>query len=153
MPAGSDRSERPVGIAMTVPQPAAPGYAAQLPCRPESVNRARALVSKALDNWGLTEDLADIGEFIVSELLTNVVNHTSTDLTTVTVQRGGHCRVRIEVADTSHNAPCIKAASSSDECGRGLVLVDALSSHWGYVKHPWGKVTWAELSTGAVREW
>ncbi|MFF1714631.1 ATP-binding protein [Streptomyces sp. NPDC058268] len=116
---------------------------------PESVSRGRTLVSTVLGKWGMGEELADVGEVIVSELLTNVVNHTSTDRTTLAIHRSGPSRVRIEVADSSSAIPCIGASGGSAECGRGLVLVDALSSHWGYVKHPWGKVIWAEL----VSEW
>ncbi|MFD4630329.1 ATP-binding protein [Streptomyces sp. NPDC058284] len=122
----------------------APGYAAQLPCLPEAVQRARAFVSGVLDAWGMKETLA--GEVIVSELLTNVVVHTSTDLTTVAIQRDGTCQARIEVADASHVPPHVVDASGGAECGRGLQLVALLSSRWGYEDRPWGKVTWAELS-------
>ncbi|MGW7067091.1 ATP-binding protein [Streptomyces sp. NPDC054855] len=133
---------------MTAAQPnaiAAPDqYTAQLPCTPDSVSRGRALVSTVLAKWGMREELTGAGGVIVSELLTNVVNHTSTDLTTVAIHRG-RSRVRIEVADASPAAPCIRGAGGSAECGRGLLLIDGLSSHWGYVKYPWGKVIWAEL--------
>ncbi|MGW5731730.1 MULTISPECIES: ATP-binding protein [Streptomyces] len=116
-----------------------------MPCQPEAVGRARAFVSDSLDTWGMREELADVGEIIVSELMTNVVNHTSTDLTTVAIQHGGH-RVRIEVADSSSTTPYIRPASATAEHGRGLRLVDSLSSHWGFVRHPWGKIIWAELT-------
>ncbi|MGW7090071.1 ATP-binding protein [Streptomyces sp. NPDC054871] len=120
------------------------GYSEQLPCEAEAVGRARAFVSSSLDTWGLREELADTGELIMSELMTNVVAHTGTDLTTVAIQRGSRL-VRIEVADSSSTTPRIESDSGSAQHGRGLLLVDALSSHWGYVKHPWGKVIWAEL--------
>lgn len=56
--------------------PGASGYTtAELPCVPESVGRARTLVSSVLAGWGLEGDLADLGGVIVSELVTNVVDH------------------------------------------------------------------------------
>lgn len=123
-------------------------YTVLLPCLPESVGRARALVSCAVDAWGMPE-LADDGKIIVSELLTNVVDHTSTVLTTVAIERDGpHC-VRIHVADASRVPPCVTDVGSRAECGRGLRLVDDLSCRWGYDEKSWGKVTWAELSLAA----
>ncbi|MGW6270750.1 ATP-binding protein [Streptomyces sp. NPDC055060] len=138
-------------MAATAAPPVATGalgvssYSAQLPCQPEAVSRARTFVSESLDTWNLAEELADIGELIVSELMANVVSHTKTDLTTVSLRRGKR-RVRIEVADSSCTTPQVGFADGNSDHGRGLVLIDALSSHWGYVKYPWGKIVWAEMS-------
>ncbi|NUV58928.1 ATP-binding protein [Streptomyces sp. CAI-85] len=132
----------------------APGRSsAELPCVPESVGRARAFVTGVLTGWGMEGDLSDCGEAIVSELLTNVVDHTGTDLTEVAVERRGDGSVRIEVTDRSQSAPRLGKAADDAECGRGLSLVDALSACWGYDAHPDGKVTWAEIKipTGGAR--
>ncbi|WP_409239827.1 ATP-binding protein [Streptomyces sp. PA5.6] len=134
---------------MTPVPPVVPGtlpYTMLLPCRPESVARARALVSRALDAWGMP-GLTDEGKIIVSELMTNVVDHTTTALTMVAIERGGPHRVRIHVADASRMPPCIADLDSEAESGRGLRLVDDLSCRWGYDDKPWGKITWAELRT------
>ncbi|WP_432104183.1 ATP-binding protein [Streptomyces sp. bgisy091] len=138
---------------MTAAQPDATcafGYTAELPCVPESVGRARALVSSALTAWGMSEDLADSGEVIVSELLTNAVTHTRTSTTKVIIERQGESSVRIAVSDRSHAAPFVKASTDDSESGRGLSLVGALSERWGYDTDRWGKVTWA-LITNACR--
>ncbi|MET9669634.1 ATP-binding protein [Streptomyces sp. NPDC006475] len=130
----------------------APGYTAELPGVPESVGRARSFVSSALAGWGLNDDLAVCGEVIVSELRTNVVEHTKTPLTRVVIERRVDCSVRIGVSDTSTVIPCMKTAMDDAESGRGLRLVDALSSRWGYSRNRWGKVTWAEIkATGRGR--
>ncbi|WP_369228782.1 ATP-binding protein [Streptomyces sp. R21] len=123
----------------------APGYTAELPCVPESVSRARALVSSALVAWGMGDDLGDCGEIIVSELLTNAVDHTETPLTQVVIERRVDSSVRIGVSDRSQVAPRMKKATDDTECGRGLHLVHALSWRWGYDTHHWGKVTWAVI--------
>ncbi|WP_241672311.1 ATP-binding protein [Streptomyces sp. IB2014 016-6] len=129
----------------------APGYTAELPGAPESVGRARAFVSSALATWGLDDDLVGCGEVIVSELLTNVVDHTKTPLTKVVIERRVDCSVRIGVSDRSRVVPCMRAATDDGESGRGLRLVDALSSRWGYRRNRWGKVTWAEIKVLAGR--
>lgn len=123
-----------------------PGYTMLLPCRPESVRRARALVSSVLETWGI-RSLAEDGEVIVSELLTNTLDHTTCPMARVMVERCTDDVVRIEVADGSHTRPQLKDDDAAAESGRGLFLVDALSWRWGCDEYAWGKSTWAELKT------
>ncbi len=56
--------------------------------------------------------------------------------------------VRIEVHDFAR-APVPPAAGRDnvDEAGRGLAVVEALASRWGWQPSPFGKVVWCELST------
>lgn len=136
-------------MTMTVVKPnatGAPGYSAELPCVPASVGRARAFISGVLAAWGLEDILADCGEIIVSELLTNVVDHTETQLSKVVIERQGGASVRIGVSDRSHAAPFLQLPNGDAESGRGLRLVDALSRSWGYDTYRWGKVTWAVIA-------
>ncbi|WP_409472285.1 ATP-binding protein [Streptomyces sp. HC307] len=53
--------------------------------------------------------------------------------------------VRIGVADKSPDLPQVGNPGCDAAGGRGLMLVDALSLRWGYDRHRWGKVVWAEL--------
>nr|WP_237331098.1 ATP-binding protein [Streptomyces mexicanus] len=132
---------------MTVATPHAigrPGYTALLPCQPESVRRARALVSSVLETWGIG-DLADDGEVVVSELLTNTLDHTTCPTAKVVIERCPGDVVRIEVADNSHARPQLQQDDAAAESGRGLFLVAALSRRWGCDEHDWGKSIWAEL--------
>jgi anti-sigma regulatory factor (Ser/Thr protein kinase) len=140
-------------VTMTLAKPnaiGAPGYTAEMPCVPESVRRARALVSSVLAVWGMDDEVASYGVVIVSELLTNAVDHTETRLSKITIERRSDSTVCIGVSDCSHAAPRVKAATETAESGRGLRLVDELSLQWGYDTHHWGKFTWAliEASTG-----
>jgi hypothetical protein len=59
--------------------------------------------------------------------------------------------LRVAVTDAGTGAPEPRHASSTREGGRGLYLVDALTSAWGMEPRPdGGKVVWAELTrTGA----
>ncbi|MEU5281083.1 ATP-binding protein [Streptomyces asoensis] len=123
---------------------------AELPCVPESVGRAHALVPSVLVGWGLEDDVADLGQVIVSELVTNVVNHTETDLMEVVIDQVDST-VRFRSSDRSHAAPRMKKATNSTESGRILRLVDALCVRWGYDPHCAGKITWAEINAPAGR--
>lgn len=128
-----------------------PGYTAELPCVPESVGRARALVSSVLAAWGIQGDVADSGELVVSELVTNAVTHTTTKTTKVIIERRGETSVCIGVSDRSHAAPYVKSPAADVTSGRGLRLVGALSARWGYETDRWGKVTWAVIAAPARR--
>ncbi|EMF30533.1 regulatory protein [Streptomyces gancidicus BKS 13-15] len=139
-------------MTLTVATPHAigrPGYTVHLPCQPESVRRARALVSSVLETWGISS-LAEDGEVIVSELLTNTLDHTTCRMAKVVIERCSDDAVRIEVADKSRTRPQLKGDDAAAESGRGLFLVAALSWRWGCDEHAWGKSTWAVLKTRAA---
>jgi hypothetical protein len=129
-----------------------PGYSETMRCVPESAHRARLLVCAALNTWRIGE-LAEAGALIVSELVGNCVRHTDCCLLRVVVRRPSPRLVRIGVADKSpYCLPELGGGDATEEGGRGLLLVDALSSRWGYdllgahpKRCPWGKETWAEL--------
>ncbi|MFJ1787296.1 ATP-binding protein [Streptomyces anulatus] len=123
-----------------------PAYTETLPRAADSVHRARRLVHRALDVWGLT-DVQDDAGLVVSELLTNAVLHAHRgDSVRVTVTRLGEGRVRVAVVDLSRDRPAACAAGDDQESGRGLDIVDALSGgQWGVDPLPWGKRVWATL--------
>ncbi|MCE6996144.1 ATP-binding protein [Saccharothrix sp. S26] len=52
-------------------------------------------------------------------------------------------RLRIEVDDTSVGQPRIRRPDTSG--GRGMIIVGALATAWGVVRHPDHKTVWAEL--------
>ncbi|WKX16230.1 ATP-binding protein [Streptomyces sp. NL15-2K] len=121
-----------------------------MPCEPSSVRRARQLVSSALCAWGMDDDLAATGELIVSELMTNTIDHTRCREAQVVVQRRLENLVRIGVADRDGNLPEMDDKPGDDaDCGRGLLLVDQLSYRWGYDLLRHGKVVWAECAMEA----
>ncbi|MEU9918904.1 ATP-binding protein [Streptomyces sp. NPDC051001] len=132
---------------MTAARPSvtdAPGYTETFVCEPESARRARLLVSAALNTWE-TGELAEAGAQIVAELINNTIEHTRCRSVRVLVTHPTEASVRIGVVDTCRDVPEMDRPDEDSEGGRGLVLVDALSSRWGYHRHRWGKVVWAEL--------
>jgi len=117
-----------------------------LPSVPESAGRARELVTSTCWQWGVGE-LADDIALVVTELVANAVRHAGTDLTLRLVRLDSG--VRLEVADRSTRPLRPREAGLVDEGGRGLLLVDALSTRYGVETDSDGKLVWAELALEA----
>ncbi|MEU5179628.1 SpoIIE family protein phosphatase [Streptomyces longwoodensis] len=122
----------------------------EVPADPAAVADARRTASRRLAEWGL-EDLAFTVELVVSELVTNAIRHAH-----------GPIRVRLlrgrslvcEVYDGGATAPHLRHPRTTDEGGRGLLLVSRFTRRWGTRFTPEGKIIWAEqpLDGGADGE-
>jgi anti-anti-sigma regulatory factor/anti-sigma regulatory factor (Ser/Thr protein kinase) len=111
---------------------------------PRSVTLARQMVVTACRSWQL-DHLADPAEFVITELASNAVRHARTPfvLSLTRAKRKLHLAVR----DRAHNpARLVGPTSDNGEGGRGLIIVEALTSGWGCIPVSDGKVTWATLS-------
>lgn len=110
----------------------------------QCVAAARRFLFRTLAAWDEPELYGD-GVIVVSELVTNAITHAPIP---------GELRLsllpdvlRVAVTDSGSGAPEPRHASSIREGGRGLYLVDALTSAWGMEPLPHGgKVVWAELT-------
>ena len=81
---------------------------------------------------------------VVTELVTNALVHAGPFCELRAVLSGGV--LRLQVSDSGVGMPDPRAATDTDEGGRGLLLVNALCAAWGTVALPaGGKVVWAEL--------
>ncbi|AVZ71445.1 protein phosphatase [Streptomyces lunaelactis] len=111
-----------------------------LPEDPVAAGLARDHIRHQLAEWQL-DDLVMTTELIASELVGNVVRHAK-----------GPVRLRLlrsrtlicEVSDGSLTTPRIRRALDTDEGGRGLQLVAALSQRWGTRYTSDGKCIWTE---------
>jgi hypothetical protein len=114
-----------------------------LGCDASAPQQARALVAKACADWGL-QHLLPAAMLIISELVTNSVQHSRSDLE-VTVSHGGYY-LHLNVRDRSHRLPRLYSFDSPlPEHSRGMKLVDGLASSWGTRLRPYGKCVWATL--------
>lgn len=111
---------------------------------PAEVAGARRFVQQTLDTWGL-EALAWTAEQLVSELATNCLLHARTAYT-VELTRAGEV-VRVSVRDDSPAVPRPRQYGPDSTTGRGLRLVESLSSRWGVEPAGPGKSVWFELPT------
>ncbi|MBD0709850.1 hypothetical protein BU197_16085 [Streptomyces sp. CBMA291] len=125
-----------------------PAYSQTLPRTPRSAEVARRLVRTALTLWSL-EPLAEDATLVMTELVSNAVDHGRLSSIRVSVARPSSDTVRLAVSDRSKAVPVLNPAVGDEQTrGRGLLLVDALTECWGTELYSWGKQVWAELGDG-----
>lgn len=111
---------------------------------PGSVAVARRWTTDQTHRLGFS-DLAETATLLVSELVTNAVLHAQTDCE-LTVRAHGDV-IRIELTDGSDQFP-VRAMAHDPLAlsGRGMLLVDVLSSAHGSEAIPGGgKLVWFEI--------
>ncbi|MBC7374563.1 MAG: ATP-binding protein [Frankiales bacterium] len=121
---------------------AAPRKRIELPSSPEGPGLARVAVASALSRLGLGALDDDIA-LVVSEMVTNAVRHGRAPV--VLELETAADAVVIAVDDASPLAPRCREADDQSEGGRGLMLVDLLSTEHGVRPQPPGKTVWARL--------
>ena len=115
-----------------------------LPARAEAPQNARHAGRAAMTSWGLSEIAADTVELVLSELVTNAVLHTGSS-STLRLRVAGET-VYVEVADDDSRPPRMRDPDDDEDGGRGLHLVEALSTRWGVRTTRTGKVVWCEIT-------
>jgi anti-sigma regulatory factor (Ser/Thr protein kinase) len=117
---------------------------------PTAISCARGHALNVLAEWGLKE-LADDAALVISELMTNaldasvVLPHTPpialrllANNTTLVIQAWDQSPLELEPTEPDDEA----------ECGRGLLVVQALAQRWGVERTGYRrKVVWCELRT------
>ena len=121
-----------------------------LPPLAESPRRARRFLLERLWERGWRPDVAgatltDQGQLVLTELVTNALRHAR-----------GQMQIRIEahqdrltlsvtdsVRPTGPLTP--QHVGPASQSGRGLIIVDTLSSAWGVQEELVGKTVWAQL--------
>ena len=113
-----------------------------LPGDSSSVPTARHFVESILTSWGHPEH-GWTAALVISELSANCTLHARTPFT-VAVELNDE-RIRLRVSDGSLRAPAVRDYGSTATTGRGLRLVEELSSAWGVDLRDNGKTVWAVL--------
>ncbi|WP_225849229.1 ATP-binding protein [Streptomyces sp. HPF1205] len=128
---------------------------------PSAVRWGRKHAAGILAAWGVAGAVVDDGLVVVSELLSNAVQHSVEPLDPAEgcpdsvvcslllwlTEKG----LTVSVYDADRRPPVPRNAPTDAERGRGLHLVAALSEAWGYT-HPApasGKLVWARLALPA----
>jgi anti-sigma regulatory factor (Ser/Thr protein kinase) len=119
----------------------------ELGAMPGAVPCARLHARQLLWEWGLAAALGDTAELLLSEIVTNAVKITEADGRNAPVRLwllADRTRLLMLVWDASPLPPVRMNTSSDVENGRGLLLVETLSTRWGFFAHQYGgKVVWA----------
>jgi PAS domain S-box-containing protein len=113
-----------------------------LPSDPSVVSTARSLVTRQLTAWDMDEATFTT-ELIASELVTNAIRYAKPPVRLRLIR--SHV-LTCEVSDGSSTSPRLRHARSTDEGGRGLLLVARCSERWGTRYTDDGKTVWVEQS-------
>ncbi|HSE07056.1 MAG TPA: response regulator [Nocardioidaceae bacterium] len=131
-----------VDLLVSVGQPPETVATLDLPQSLTSASEARHFVARKVTDWGL-EALLDDALLVASELAANAITHA--DSACKIRLSVNAATLRIDVIDTGAGTPEPQPPSWTEEHGRGLHLVDALTTAWGLEIIPDGKLVWAEL--------
>lgn len=124
-----------------------PRHEASLVLAPDvaAVHRARAFVRHQCRAAGLGADTSETVALLTSETVTNAFVHGRSEARLRLRLRPG--RVRVEVGDDNSRHPQRAERQEDALDGRGLGIIDLLSSRWGVMDDPSGKVVWFEVDT------
>lgn len=119
-----------------------------LPPSSDSARAARRAVTDLLQEWGRS-DLIDDATLVATELVANAVMHARTEMSLTVVSAGDG--VRVTVTDRCDIQARWTPASTTATAGRGLLLVERLSSRWACEPLPGGgKSVWAEIDAASA---
>jgi anti-sigma regulatory factor (Ser/Thr protein kinase) len=122
-------------------------FALPVPASPPAVTDARHRAVKAIGHWGgeLDAEVLQTAELVLSELLTNAVQHAGTGRISLMLRRLPDA-VRIEVDDANSVLPKLDPSDAYNEHGRGMLLVSVLADRYGTERTCEGKRCWAEIN-------
>jgi len=109
-----------------------------------SIDGVRAQIEAAASRWGVGE--IDPLALVTSELVTNAIVHAGTE-SVITCRLLAPDEVELAVTDHGAGTPRMGDPDVDDTGGRGLRIVDALSTTWG-VRHlaPDETTVWARVN-------
>lgn len=118
-----------------------------LPHKPEAGGAARRSATAVLARWQVPEETASDVVLVISELVTNALNH-ALPAVCLHMSRLPCGTVRVEVSD---GGPCAAPLQRDPgDGGRGLALVQALAQAHGRHVGPEGTMAWAEFTAPAL---
>ncbi|WP_020669854.1 ATP-binding protein [Amycolatopsis nigrescens] len=123
------------------------GLTVPLDTHPSAAATARRAVGDALRVFGMSDELVDDLLLVTSELVTNAVEHSAgVDHLELAIDRDA---LLVRVYDRGPGLPAIRLSAPGSARSRGLRLVDALATGWGYAEYEGGKYVWAEFTRKA----
>ncbi|MGZ9928283.1 ATP-binding protein [Streptomyces sp. NC-S4] len=104
-----------------------------LPHCPESASTARRIASTVLHAWNVDDDTIDHALLVVSELVTNALEHALPPVTLHLQQTEHDGTLRIEVDDggPTDNEGTWTTSCAPEEHGRGVAIITLLASAHG----------------------
>ncbi len=91
----------------------------------------------------LHPDVSTVAQLLVSELVTNALQHGHGRIDVHIDRSPG--RLFVSVDDDSDDEPVVQFSDLDDEGGRGLLIVETLATSWGVHRSDRGKSVWFTL--------
>ena len=112
---------------------------------PHAPGEARSYVRRVCSDWSIDDDAREAAEIVVTELVTNAVEHAASPSVVEVTRVPGSFRMTVRdfVRDPLPDAVLPPPQSVR---GRGLAMVAAVSREWGVQTHADGKTVWSELA-------
>ncbi|ORT46926.1 ATP-binding protein [Frankia sp. KB5] len=111
-----------------------------------SVPAARAATVRVLRQWGVNAAAIETATLVMSELTSNATKASGADDLIAFRLTASDGQLVVEVWDNSDDPPVLTDASSDEESGRGLFLIEAFSIRWSWYRpKSGGKVVWSAL--------
>jgi len=107
---------------------------------------ARHWVMRTIADAGVGGSSNQVVELLTGELVSNAVLHGPAAGPVSVRVRISASTVRVLVTDTGGGTPVVGHPEPTAASGRGLALVEALSSSWGTQNRPDGTTVWFEVS-------
>jgi anti-sigma regulatory factor (Ser/Thr protein kinase) len=149
----SGRALRLVGGSLTVAEP--DDFATlndvgeatlELPGERHSVTRGRRWLVRAIAERGVNGMANQVSELLCSELLSNAVLHGPDGDAISLWVRHTEQTLRVAVSDRGKSIPRVLHPGPDSPAGRGMSIVEAMSTRWGIVPGDCGgKTVWFEL--------
>lgn len=114
-------------------------HEAEFPPDPAEVRAARRFVAERVP-----DDVRDSITLLVSELVTNAIEHARSPVT-VRLFVNDH-QVRVEVSDSAAMLPAVADLVDDSDGGRGLRIVEEITDVWGVESNDAGKMIWFEVT-------
>ncbi|MFL6180099.1 MAG: ATP-binding protein [Actinomycetes bacterium] len=115
--------------------------AVSLPAEPSSVRRARQLTRSTLNG----RECVDLAELVVSEMVTNALQHAGGVCTLRLQYWPGRVRLEVEDGNPVLPVPSRSPPDAMQSSGRGLRVIEAVTDRNGANELPDGKLMWAEF--------
>jgi hypothetical protein len=106
---------------------------------------ARNVTTEACLRWDLPH-LIGPASLIVSELISNVIDHAHTMATLQLTERPDCLDISVRDGSTAEPVMATGPVPIEATTGRGLVLIDSVAHGWGWLPAEGGKVVWASLA-------